>query len=155
MQGAVRCRFSADNSESSGPERTPRGGEGVRGRRHGLVAVDDLLRGARFGSTACRTRVLHDVGQVLALAVEARDIGERVAVDGDQIGAGARGDDADLAAALGQLDRQGEAKETSARAVATAPVAFEMYMRARPPWTRTEDHAHMLEGLRKAGLPEG
>ncbi len=95
------------------------------------------------------------MGQVLALAVEERDIGERVAVDGDQIGAGARGDDADLAAALGQLDRQGEAKEASARAVATAPVAFEMYMRARPPWTRTEDHAHMLEGLRKAGLPEG
>jgi len=23
------------------------------------------------------------------------------------------------------------------------------------PWHRPQDHAHMLEGLRKAGLPEG
>jgi len=26
-----------------------------------------------------------------------------------------------------------------------------MYVRERVPWRRPEDHAHMLEGLRKAG----
>jgi adenylate cyclase len=26
-----------------------------------------------------------------------------------------------------------------------------MYVRTRVPWMRPEDHAHMLEGLRKAG----
>ena len=83
------------------------------------------------------------------------NLGDEVAVDGDQ---SARAPGATMPISpplLGQLDRQGEAKEASAKAVATAPVAFEMYIRARPPSMRTEDHAHMLEGLRKAGLPEG
>jgi len=39
------------------------------------------------------------------------------------------------------------------KAIAIAPAAFDMYIRARPPWMRREDHAHMLEGLCKAGLP--
>ena len=60
-----------------------------------------------------------------------------------------------LAAAFGQLDRSEEAKEALEQAIALAPAAFEMYIRTRPPWMRPEDHAHMLEGLRKAGLPEG
>jgi adenylate cyclase len=60
-----------------------------------------------------------------------------------------------LAAAFGQIDRTEEAKEALERAIAIAPAAFEMYIRTRPPWMRPEDHAHMLEGLRKAGLPEG
>ena len=55
-----------------------------------------------------------------------------------------------LAAALGQLGRIEEAGETLAKAIAIAPAAFDMYMR-RVPWMRPEDHAHMLEGLRKAG----
>jgi adenylate cyclase len=29
-----------------------------------------------------------------------------------------------------------------------------MYVRRRVPWQRPEDHAHMLEGLRKAGWRE-
>jgi adenylate cyclase len=29
-----------------------------------------------------------------------------------------------------------------------------MYLRRRVPWMRLEDHAHMLEGLRKAGWRE-
>jgi hypothetical protein len=29
-----------------------------------------------------------------------------------------------------------------------------MYVRQRPPWFRSEDYAHMLEGLHKAGMPE-
>ena len=41
--------------------------------------------------------VFHDVVNMLALAVEQRDVGQRVAVDGDQVGAGAGGDDAELA----------------------------------------------------------
>jgi adenylate cyclase len=55
-----------------------------------------------------------------------------------------------LAAALGQLGRIAEAKEALEKAIAIAPAAFDMYIR-RVPWVRPEDHAHMLEGLRKAG----
>src|SRR5439155_26544494 len=58
-----------------------------------------------------------------------------------------------LTAALGQLARIEEAKEALQKAIAIAPAAFEMYVR-RVPWMRPEDHAHMLEGLRKAGWRE-
>jgi adenylate cyclase len=34
------------------------------------------------------------------------------------------------------------------------PGSFDTYVRGRVLWKRPEDHAHMLEGLRKAGLPE-
>jgi adenylate cyclase len=56
-----------------------------------------------------------------------------------------------LAAALGQTGRLEEAKEVLAKAIAMAPAAFDMFVRRRVPWHRPEDHAHMLEGLRKAG----
>ena len=56
-----------------------------------------------------------------------------------------------LAAALGQLGRTEEAKEALEKAIAIAPAFFEMYVHERLPWVRPEDHAHMLEGLRKAG----
>jgi adenylate cyclase len=56
-----------------------------------------------------------------------------------------------LAAALGQLGRIEEAEDTLKKAIAIAPAAFEMYISGRVPWMRPEDHAHMLEGLRKAG----
>ena len=56
-----------------------------------------------------------------------------------------------LAAALGQLGRSDEAKEVLEKAPAFAPASFEMYVRNRVPWMRPEDHAHMVEGLRKAG----
>jgi adenylate cyclase len=56
-----------------------------------------------------------------------------------------------LAAALGQTDNASEAKEALEKAISFAPAAFDMYVRGRPPWFRPEDHAHMLEGLRKAG----
>jgi adenylate cyclase len=59
-----------------------------------------------------------------------------------------------LAAALGQLGRIEEAKDALEKAIAIAPAAFEMYISGRVPWMRPEDHAHMLEGLRKAGVPE-
>jgi len=59
-----------------------------------------------------------------------------------------------LAAALGQLGRTEEAKKTLDKAIAIAPAFFEMYVRKGVPWVRSEDHAHMLDGLRKAGLPE-
>jgi tetratricopeptide (TPR) repeat protein len=55
-----------------------------------------------------------------------------------------------LAAALGQLGRTVEANEALDKAVAIAPAAFDMYVQPVP-WMRPEDHAHMLEGLRKAG----
>jgi adenylate cyclase len=60
-----------------------------------------------------------------------------------------------LAAALAQTGRIDEAKETLEKAIAIAPASFDMYVRSRAPWMRPEDHAHILEGLRKAGLPEG
>jgi adenylate cyclase len=57
-----------------------------------------------------------------------------------------------LAAALGQLGRTDEAREALEKAISTAPGAFDMFVRHRVPWMRPEDHAHMLEGLYKAGF---
>jgi adenylate cyclase len=63
-----------------------------------------------------------------------------------------------LAAALGQLGRTAEAKEALEQAIALAPAQFDSfvrgYVRERYPGLRPEDHAHILEGLRKAGMPE-
>ena len=59
-----------------------------------------------------------------------------------------------LAAALGQTGWIEEAKEALEKAIAIAPAAFDMYVRRRVPWTRAEDHAHMLKGLRKGGWRE-
>ena len=56
-----------------------------------------------------------------------------------------------LAAALGQAGRFDEAKQALQEAIAVAPKSFEMYVRQRAPWFRSEDYNHMLEGLRKAG----
>jgi adenylate cyclase len=58
------------------------------------------------------------------------------------------------AAALGQLGRTEEAKGWLEKAISLAPAAFDKYVRKRAPWFRPEDHAHLLDGLRKAGLPE-
>jgi len=60
-----------------------------------------------------------------------------------------------LAAALGQLGRTAEAKQVLEEAIAVAPASFDIYVRNRVPWMRPEDHAHMLDGLRKAGWREG
>jgi adenylate cyclase len=59
-----------------------------------------------------------------------------------------------LAAALGQLDRIDEAQEALGKGAALAPAAFDESLGVRAPWYRAEDHAHMLEGLRKAGWRE-
>ena len=59
-----------------------------------------------------------------------------------------------LAAALGQLGRGEKAKQALDEAVAVGPVSFDLYVRKRVPFIRLEDHAHMLEGLRKAGWRE-
>jgi adenylate cyclase len=59
-----------------------------------------------------------------------------------------------LAAALAWLGRADEAKEALATAVAVSASQFDIYVRSRAPWMRPEDHAHMLEGLRKAGWRE-
>ena len=56
-----------------------------------------------------------------------------------------------LAAAHGQLGRTEDAKEAPEKAIAIAPAEFAGYVCERQPWLRPEDHAHMLEGLRKAG----
>src|SRR5262249_13587925 len=56
-----------------------------------------------------------------------------------------------LVMALGQLGHIEEAREALERAIAIAPVLFDLLARGHPPWYRPEDHAHTLEGLRKAG----
>jgi adenylate cyclase len=56
-----------------------------------------------------------------------------------------------LAAALGQTGRIQEAKQTLEKAIAMAPASFDMFVRRRVPWHGPEDHAHMVEGLRKPG----
>jgi adenylate cyclase len=56
-----------------------------------------------------------------------------------------------LAAALGQLGRVEEARAALDRHIALAPAALDMYLRNRPPFFSPEDHAHLLDGLRKAG----
>jgi adenylate cyclase len=59
-----------------------------------------------------------------------------------------------LAAGLGQMGRTTEAKEALEKATAIAPGRFDRFVRERHPGLRPEDHAHMLEGLRKTGMPE-
>jgi adenylate cyclase len=59
-----------------------------------------------------------------------------------------------LAASLGQLGRVEEAKEALQQAMDIVPASFQSSVRDRVPWMRPEDHAHMLEGLRKAGWGE-
>jgi adenylate cyclase len=49
------------------------------------------------------------------------------------------------------MGRTAEAREALAKAIAVAPASFDMYVRNRVPWMRPEDHAHMVEGLRRAG----
>jgi adenylate cyclase len=56
-----------------------------------------------------------------------------------------------LAAALGQLGRLEAAKAALEKAIAVAPASFDAFVRRCVPWHRPDDHAHMLEGLRKAG----
>jgi adenylate cyclase len=55
-----------------------------------------------------------------------------------------------LAAALGELGRTAKAKEALEKAIAVSPTSFDFQVR-HPPWFRPEEHAHMLDGLRKAG----
>ena len=60
-----------------------------------------------------------------------------------------------LAAALGQLDRAEEARNTLEKAVAASPASFEMYVRNRVPWMRPEDHTTWSRGCeRRAGLTD-
>jgi adenylate cyclase len=56
-----------------------------------------------------------------------------------------------VAASLGQTGPADEARAALEKAIAVAPATFDLYVRNRVPWMRPEDHAHMLEGLRKAG----
>jgi adenylate cyclase len=59
-----------------------------------------------------------------------------------------------LAAALGQLERTQEARRILDEAIAIAPESFDIYIRGRMPWWQPQDHAHIIEGLRKAGWKE-
>jgi adenylate cyclase len=59
-----------------------------------------------------------------------------------------------LAAALGQMGRAAEAKEAMEKNIAIAPGALDAFVRGGALIIRPEDHAHMLDGLRKAGWRE-
>ena len=54
-------------------------------------------------------------------------------------------------ASLSHLGREVEARLVLQEAMSIAPVFFDFLMRNRPPFCRSEDHEHMLEGLRRAG----
>jgi adenylate cyclase len=56
-----------------------------------------------------------------------------------------------LAAALGQLGRADEAHSALQVALRISPQSFEQYVRQRPAFIPPDDHAHIVEGLRKAG----
>jgi adenylate cyclase len=56
-----------------------------------------------------------------------------------------------LAASLGQLERLDEAGNALREALKRSGESFEFNVLERPPWFRVADHAHMVEGLRKAG----
>ncbi len=57
-----------------------------------------------------------------------------------------------LAAALGQIGRVEEARCALDKAMTIrGGGSFDMYVRERVPWHRSEDYEHMLDGLRKAG----
>ncbi len=56
-----------------------------------------------------------------------------------------------LAATLGQLGHLEEARDALQQAMSISPASFDSYVSARPPWFRSADYDHMLEGLRKAG----
>jgi len=55
-----------------------------------------------------------------------------------------------LAAVLGQLGRTEEATGVLEKPIARAPMIFDSYVN-QILWMRPEDHAHLLDGLRKAG----
>jgi adenylate cyclase len=56
-----------------------------------------------------------------------------------------------LAAALGQLGQLDEARQSLHKALVISPKSFDMFVRNRAPFIRSEDYEHTLEGLRKAG----
>jgi adenylate cyclase len=56
-----------------------------------------------------------------------------------------------LAAALGQLGRADEALGALHDAKSISPSSFKRFTTQRAPWIPEHDHAHMLDGLRKAG----
>ena len=43
------------------------------------------------------------------------------------------------------------ASPMQAMTCAISPASFDFQVRERPPWFRPQEHAHMLDGLRKAG----
>lgn len=59
------------------------------------------------------------------------------------------------AAALGKLGRADDGKAALAKAMALSPAEWDFQVRQCPPWFRPQDHAHMLDGLRKAGWDRG
>ncbi len=59
-----------------------------------------------------------------------------------------------LAASLGQLGRDNEARDVLRNAISAAPDFFDFLTRGCPPWYRPEDYEHLRDGLRKAGWRE-
>ena len=60
-----------------------------------------------------------------------------------------------FAASLGQLGRTDEAQAALQVAITASPSIFRFITDSRPHYYRPEDHAHLLDGLRKAGWAGG
>jgi adenylate cyclase len=56
-----------------------------------------------------------------------------------------------LVASLGQLGRIEEGGAALHKAIEVSPQSFDFFVNELRPYERPEDHAHMLDGLRKAG----
>ena len=56
-----------------------------------------------------------------------------------------------LAATLGQLGQSQESYDAFQKACTVSPESFSRHVRGGPPFFRSQDHEHFLEGIRKAG----
>jgi tetratricopeptide (TPR) repeat protein len=59
-----------------------------------------------------------------------------------------------LGAALAQLGQIKEARIALNCAIKASPREFDVFVRNRGPWMCRKDHAHMIDGLRKVGIPQ-
>jgi adenylate cyclase len=117
----------------------------------GLVRMEEQLRRDPLGPASHARRGQIVIAHYLRGDYEAAVVAARQAI---RLFPGYGGRYWWLAAALGQLGRTEEASKALAQAAVFGSVELETSIRRRPAWLRPEDHAHKLDGLRKAGWQE-